>query len=146
MRPFDPYRRFCFSVEIDGLPVASFQSVTGLDAQIQMTEYREGTDPNFVRKIPGMARFESNIVLSRGFTQANSFFWSWFEDLQQGIVNRVDGSIILCDEARVDRIRWEFEAGWLCMLAGAELDASSNEVAVQRAEICYERLSANFLG
>ena len=146
MRPHDPYRLYCFSVEIDGLPVASFQSVSGLDTQIQMTEYREGTDPSFVRKIPGMARFESNIVLSRGFTQANSFFWNWFEDLQQGIVNRVDGSIILCDEARVDRIRWEFEAGWLCMLSGAELDASSNEVAVQRAEICYERLSANFLG
>lgn len=146
MRPNDPLRQYRFRLEIDGIDVAAFQSVTGLDVQIQMAEYREGTDKGGVRKLPAFPRFESNLVLSRGQTQVNSAFWIWFRDLSQGKIERRDGSVVLCDEAGTDRIRWDWEAGWLCKLTGAELDAASNEVAVQRAEICYERLSATYLG
>lgn len=145
MRPNDPWKQYCFRVEIDAIPVAAFQSVTGLDVQIQMTEYREGTDRGGVRKLHGFPRFENNIVLSRGQTAQNSAFWDWFRELESGIINRQNGSVILCDEAGTDRIRWDWEAGWLCNLTGAELDAGSNEVAVQRAEICVERIIGNYL-
>ena len=40
----DPYRSFNFRVEIDGLTVGSFRECTGLGADGNVVEYREGTD------------------------------------------------------------------------------------------------------
>ena len=71
-----------FRVEIDDIPVAAFQSVSGLDVKIQMAEYREGTDRGGVRKLPSFPRYESNIVLTRGQTSVNGLFWTWYQDQQ----------------------------------------------------------------
>ena len=93
MRTDDPYRQYCFHVEIDDVSVAAFQSVSGLDVEVQMTEYREGTDKGGVRKLPAFPRFGNNLVLSRGQTQVNSVFWDWFRQLSQGEIIRRDGSV-----------------------------------------------------
>ncbi len=53
----DPYRGFNFMVEIDGITQAGFQEVSGLDASTDSVDYREGTDPNHVRKLPGLNKY-----------------------------------------------------------------------------------------
>jgi phage tail-like protein len=65
----DPFRGFNFRVEIEGLPVAAFTEVTGLTAEGDPVDYREGTDPtNNVRKLVGLRKY-SNLMFKRGYTQ-----------------------------------------------------------------------------
>ena len=59
----DPYRSFNFQLEIDNIPTGAFSECSGLTAEGDAVDYREGTDlqPN-VRKLVGLRKF-SNIVL-----------------------------------------------------------------------------------
>ena len=49
----DPYKGFRFIVEIAGIQQAGFTECSGLGSQIEVVEYREGTEPNQTRKLPG---------------------------------------------------------------------------------------------
>jgi phage tail-like protein len=68
----DPYRSFNFEVVIDGEPVGSFSEASGLVADGDTTDYREGTDPeNSVRKLTGLRKYP-NITLRRGYTRSTA--------------------------------------------------------------------------
>jgi phage tail-like protein len=69
----DPYRGYNFLVEIDGITQAGFQEVSGLDASTDAIEYREGNDPNHVRKLPGLNKY-SAISLKRGITDSGELW------------------------------------------------------------------------
>ena len=58
----DPYKGFRFRVEIDGIQQAGFQECTGLGSHVDVSEYREGGDPNTVRKLPAKITYP-DIVL-----------------------------------------------------------------------------------
>ena len=70
------FRAFQFQVEIDGISQARFQEVGGLDATIDVVEYREGGDLLGTRKLPGQTK-HSNLSLKRGYT-ADTQLWKWF--------------------------------------------------------------------
>jgi phage tail-like protein len=64
----DPYRSFNFRVDIDGLESAAFSEVSGLTAEGDSVDYREGTDAtNTVRKLIGLRKF-GTLTLKRGYT------------------------------------------------------------------------------
>ena len=75
----DPYGRFNFLVEIDGVTVAGFSEASGLTTDSNVMEYRNGDENNHgvstVRKLPGLVKF-NNIVLKRGVT-ADQSLWNW---------------------------------------------------------------------
>ena len=51
----DPYRSFNFQLEIDGVPLGAFAEASGLTAEGDAVDYREGTDKqNNVRKLVGL--------------------------------------------------------------------------------------------
>ena len=58
-----------------------------------------------------------------------------------GRIFRVDGSIILLNEAREEVMRWKFSRGWPCKWSGLGLNAKTSEVARETLEICHEGLS-----
>ena len=41
----DPFKNYSFLVEIDGIASSAFKSVSGLAAEAEVIEYREGSDP-----------------------------------------------------------------------------------------------------
>jgi len=136
----DPFRGFNFRVEIDGLPVAGFTEVSGLTADGDATDYREGTDPlNSVRKLAGLRKYMP-IVATRGITQDDTL-WKWYERIANGIEDRRHGSVILMNEAHQDVVRWNFENGYINKLEGPGLKASDNAVAIERMEVVHERLT-----
>ena len=71
----DPYPAYNFEVIVagisdDGASVrGSFSEVSGLGAEITTIEYRTGSEPNRVRKLPGLNKF-TNIILKRGIIGA----------------------------------------------------------------------------
>ena len=133
----DPYRGFNFRLEIDGLTVAAFSEASGLIAEGDPVDYREGADMvNSVRKLSGLRKYQ-NIILKRGYTQNNEL-WAWYRNIANGTPDRRDGSVVLMDEAHQDVLRWNFRNAWLNKVEGPHLNATGNEVAMESIELCHE--------
>ncbi len=133
----DPLPGFNFRVEIDGIAIASFAEVTGLESETAVVEYRTG-DSRVTRKLPGLTKY-ANIVLKRGMT-LDLALWQWRKSVVEGRAERKNGSIVLSDEAGKDMLRFNFFEGWPCKWEGPALNAKTSEVAIELLEIATEGL------
>jgi phage tail-like protein len=138
----DPYLNGNFLVQIDGITSASFSEVSGLEADIEVIEYRSGDAKQAaVQKLPGLHKF-TNITLKRGLVQDLSL-WNWMQTVLNGTVQRANVSIILLDRTENPVWRWNLTNAWPCKWSGPVLKAESDEVALETLEICYENLTAS---
>jgi phage tail-like protein len=135
----DPYRGFNFLVEMDGITQAGFQEVSGLDATTAAVDYRQGDDPNHVRKLAGGLNTYSPITLKRGITDSDEL-WKWRQTVIDGKTERKNGSIVLRDETGAEKLRWNFSEAWPSKWTGPSLNATSTAVAVESLEITHEEL------
>ncbi len=135
--PQNPYGQFNFLIEIDNVAHAGFVEASGLVTEDNVIEYREGIDPPRMRKMPGLSKF-SNIVLNRGVVSPE--LWGWRKTTLDGQTERRNGSIVLMDENQQEVMRWNFFEGWICKWEGPTLNSTTNEVATESIEICYENL------
>ena len=134
----DPYRGYNFLVEIDGISQAGFQEASGLDSSTPAIDYREGGDPNHLRKIPGMNQFTA-ISLKRGMTDSDEL-WKWRQTVVDGKTQRRNGSIVLLDDTGTEKVRWNFREGWPTKWTGPSFNATGNEIAIETLEIAHEGL------
>jgi phage tail-like protein len=136
----DPFRSFNFKVEFDGLTIGSFRECSGLTADGNSVDYREGTDfPRHVRKLVGLQTY-SNITLKKGYT-TNTELWDWYTNIVNGVPDRRNGSIILMDEARKPVMRWSVENAWIKKIEAPSFNATASEVAVESVELVHEMLT-----
>ena len=136
----DPFPRYNFLVEIEGIARAGFMTVSGLEEESEVREYREGGDNSTVRKLAGLNSY-SPIVLEVGSTFDTSL-WDWRQKVKregaQG--NRKSISIIQQNEMREEVKRWQIFDAWPSKFTAPELDASSSDNAVESVEIQHEGL------
>ena len=132
----DPYVAFNYLIEIGGIRVGGFNEVSGLDAEIEPVDYRNGDEDFVARKLPGLKKFP-NIVLKRGIIGDLDAF-QWFQLGALGTVDRREGAVIMRDEERNEVMRWKFVRGWACKYTGPSLKADSSAVAIESIEICHE--------
>ncbi|HVN25873.1 MAG TPA: phage tail protein [Syntrophorhabdales bacterium] len=136
----DPYKACNFRVEIDGLTTGSFSECSGLTAEIEVIDYREGADKALnVRKLPGLRKY-SNITLKRGYTN-NTELWDWYRNIVQGKADRRNGAIILLDDEHNDVMRWSIKNALIKKIEGPSLKADGNEVAIESVELAHEGLT-----
>jgi phage tail-like protein len=135
----DPYRGFNFRVEIDGIQQAGFQEVSGLDSSTSSVDYREGTDPKHVRKLPALNAV-SAISPKRGITDSDEL-WKWRQTVIDGKAERKNGSIVLMDTTGAEKLRWNFSNAWPSKWTGPAFNATSTAVAVETLEITHEELA-----
>ena len=137
----DPFRGHNFLVEIDGITEAGFQECSGLDSSTDAVDYREGSDPSHVRKLMGLNKF-SAITLKRGVTDSQAL-WNWRQNVLDGKPDeetRKNVSIVLLNEARQEKWRWNLRRAWPSKYTGPTLNATSNDVAVEALEITHEEV------
>jgi len=134
----DPYRGYNFLVEIDGITQAGFQEVSGLDASTDPIDYREGNDPNHVRKLPGLNKYTA-ITLKRGITDSDEL-WKWYQTVAAGKAERKNGSIVLLDDTGQERLRWNFANAWPSKWGGPSFNSTGNAIAVETLEITHEEV------
>ncbi len=137
----DPYVAFNYLIEIGGIRVGGFNEVSGLDAEIEPVDYRNGDEDFVARKLPGLKKFP-NIVLKRGIIGDLDAF-QWFQAGALGTVDRREGAVVLRDEERNEVMRWKFVRGWACKYSGPSLKADSSAVAIETIEICHEGLQVS---
>ena len=134
----DPFRGFNFRVEIDGVTSAGFQEASGLDVNTEATDYREGTDPNHVRKLTGLNSY-SPIMLKRGITDSVEL-WEWKQTVTSGRTQRRNVSIVLADETGQEQIRWNVRRAWPSKWTGPSFSSTSNDIAIEELELTHEEL------
>jgi phage tail-like protein len=159
----NPYSAFNFEVIVtravgsilsvnDNL--GSFMEVSGLDGENTPIEYREGTDQAgatgaFVRKMPGMERYP-NITMRRGISGGIQL-WTWRKHIRDTAHTAAspanplaevatDLKVILHNENHDPVFTWILKDAWLSKLSGPSLNAKSNEIAIESAEIVCQRI------
>jgi phage tail-like protein len=135
----DPYRGFNFLVEIDGITQGGFQEVSGLDSTTASVDYREGTDPNHVRKLSGGLNTFTAVSLKRGITDSDEL-WKWRQTVVDGKMQRRNGSIVLLDETGAEKIRWNFINAWPSKWTGPSFNSTSTAVAIETLELTHEEI------
>ena len=136
----DPYRGFNFNLVIDGVARGAFSEVSGLTAEGDAVDYREGSDvQQNVRKLPGLRKY-TNLTLKRGYTKDGSL-WAWYTNIMNGQPDRRNVTIVLLNEARAEVMRWHAENAWINKIEGPSLKASGNEVAMESMELVHEGLT-----
>ncbi|MDF2720871.1 MAG: phage tail protein [Paenibacillus sp.] len=141
-RPRDATGAFRFKVEIDGLLVAGFSDVTGMQSEIELQEIPEGGVNTYKHMVPKATKLP-RIVLKRGITQSSEL-WDWYESALGGKITRKSGSIILLNTLGKELCRWNFFEAYPVKWAGPDLSASSVNVAVEAIEIVHNGLKTIF--
>ena len=134
----DPFRNFKFRVEIDGVAEAAFSEVAIGDTSTEAIDYREGTEPNHVRKLTGLTKY-GNITLKRGVTDSQ-LIYQWHKDIVDGKIGekRKTITIVVIDEAGKDKARFVVSECWPTKYDPSDLNAKGNEVIIELLELANE--------
>jgi phage tail-like protein len=135
----DPYLSFKFKVEIKGVIEAGFSEVTGLQAEIETEEHREGGVNDYVRKMPKVNKYP-NLIFKRGITDSD-VLWKWYQDAVNGKIKRTTGSIILCDYNGNEKWRWGFKEAFPVKWAGPDFKSDGSVVAIETLELVHHGIN-----
>jgi phage tail-like protein len=135
----DPTLSFNFAVEIDSVFAAGFNEASGLQAEIEVQEYREGGVNEYIHKRAGPARYPSNLILKKGITDSAEL-WSWYCNVLQGQIERKSLAVVLMDSTGAEKRRWTFQNAYPVKWAGPDFKAQSSEVAIESMELAHEGL------
>jgi phage tail-like protein len=135
-RATDPFASFNFKLEIEGITVAGFSEVTGLNQESNVIDYREGQEGITPRKLPGLNKF-GNITLKRGISPDLSVY-NWRKTVTDGDIERRNASIVLHNEKHEEVVRWNLVNAWVSKYVGPDLKANANEVAIETVELTHE--------
>ncbi|MAU12353.1 MAG: phage tail protein [Anaerolineaceae bacterium] len=133
----DPFPAFNYEVTIGSMKFGCSE-IAGLDRTIAPIEYRNGDEPNTVRKLVGLTSY-SNITFKRGYTK-DLALWTWHDRVREGDIQRESGSITLLNEAHEPVLTWNFDNAWPTKISGPSLNAKNNEVALESLELVVESL------
>jgi phage tail-like protein len=133
----DPYRAFRFLVEIHGLRVGGFQSVSGLERDTKIETYREGGVNDHEVQHAGVTTYPP-LRLKRGL--ADPALWAWHQSVILGRIQRLVMSVVLLDETRIEAWRWIFVDAYPAKWTGPELDATQSVVATETVEFVHHGL------
>jgi phage tail-like protein len=118
---------------------AGFSECSGLDATVEIMDYREGGVNDYVHRFATRASY-SNLTLKHGLISLDDDLWSWHYDWVQGVGTRKDGLVFLLDDSQTPAKVWRFKSGIPTKWVGPALNASQSTVAVESLEIAHEGL------
>lgn len=149
-----PMTKMNFLVSVPELSgsMAAFSEVSGIDATVDVVEFRQGNSHSLSPvKIPGLVK-HGNITLKMGYTIGNGFK-KWIQECvssTRGAMPRKQIIIELLDirggapnsayEAVKGPVYWTLKEAWVTKYTGPDLNASASEVAIETVELAYEEL------
>lgn len=150
----DPFQGFQFRVTIEGFGgEVGFSTVSGLNEETDIVDYREGDDPPRMRKLRGMTSF-GNVTLSRGI-DPNSIFREWrdlvLNSQQDHLIGapiediRRDVTIRLRDAEGDDVYEWILVDAWPAVRNVDDLDAAASDVLVESIELTHHGIKEALL-
>ena len=127
-----------FAVEMDSVIVANFQECTGLSVEVQVLEYPEGGNNEYVHRLPGAMKYP-NITLKRGLTD-NPQFLQWRPTIADGkiVVKRKNLSIKVFNHAGETIKQWDVTEAYPVKWSGPDLRAGSMDFVLETVELAHK--------
>ena len=132
----DPLQMFRFRVSMPGLPAGmGFQKVSGLSREIGVVEYDDG-GYSHTHKLTGKEQ-GGEVTLEKGmFANAD------LEDIYKRSLNNPDyrTTVIIEHLDKFGKVArsWTLAEAWVSKWEGSELDATSEDVAIESITIQFE--------
>lgn len=123
-----------------------FQSVSGLQAQIETESIKEGGQNNFEHVVPTRRKF-SDLILKRGVvTSQNSDIVRWFNTAFDGMaagrsVEPLNLQVVLLNDQHAPLIVWDVIHAWPKSWKYSDLDAEKGELLIETLELNYNRFT-----
>jgi phage tail-like protein len=135
-----PLPKFYFSVEVEGGMTASFQEVSGLDAEVDVYEYRHGDSKEFTKiKMPGLKKY-SDVTLKKGHFTGDIQFFEWFNKNQLNTIERKGVTIKLLNESGGTEIVWTLRNAFPKSVKSTDLNSGSSDAAIEQLVLVHEGL------
>jgi phage tail-like protein len=122
-----------FTAEALGLTLGTFGAIRGLEATVEVLEYREGGINDIVYRLPGQLTYP-NLVLSNGLT--TRAVEEWFSKTRLGAA-RHDLTVTFLDNDGEAVRAWSFAAAYPVRWTGPVLSAGGTEVAGEELEVAH---------
>jgi phage tail-like protein len=121
------------------MPMAGFQEVSGLSAQLEVLSHAEGGENDHVHQLP-VRHSWGRISLKRGITN-DIRLWLWYQaGLFQSLGARRDGAVTLLAEDGTPAMAWLFRGGLAAKWEGPVLNAGQSAISIEAMEIAHEGL------
>lgn len=130
-----------FGLEIDGDTKGVFKKCTGISTKNEIiTEQKAKNGKTIVQKQPGLLSV-GDITLERGYTE-NMDLFDWRQLIVDGKIadNRKNCTIVLYNHADERVGEFFLEECWPSELKGPDMDASSNDIAIESVTLAVERI------
>ena len=131
----DPLQKFKFRVTIPGIPSQiGFQKVSGLSKEVNVVEYDESAF-EYTHELPGKTKF-GEVTMERGMFSDSSML-----DQMKVIQNpdyRTTMIVQLMDRFGNVQRTWKLAEAWISKWEGSDLDATSDDVAIETITVQYE--------
>jgi phage tail-like protein len=122
-----------FTAEVLGLTLGTFGTLRGLEAQVDVLEYREGGINDIVYRLPGQMTYP-NLVLSNGLTSQTVS--DWFDKTRLGAERHTMTVTFLDNDGTAIRA-WSFAEAFPIRWTGPVLSAGGSEVAGEELEVAH---------
>lgn len=137
----DPYAGFNFRMEIDGIEVAGFKEISGLEMTTEVIEYAEGEEINAkIKKIPGRTKF-GEVTCKRGIVEGTEL-WEWCDSINDypREIERKSITINLLDNEGEPQKTYTLFETWPSKYATGTLDAGSDDLAIEEIVFVFENM------
>lgn len=134
----DPLQKFMFRVTIPGLPTGiGFQKVGGLSREVGVIEYLEGLY-EYTHKLPGREKV-GEVTLERGAYASKELETLYKSILGKSSAKRVTVVIEILNRFGDTKRKFTLEDAWVSKWEGPDLDATSDDVAIEKMTLQFER-------
>lgn len=142
--PRSYHKKFNFSIEIEGVDIAWFESCSALEEEVGVVEQHEGGDPGPADQSPGKRKI-TPVTLSVGVTENTELYDWWLQ-----VVDASSGkgapdeqykkkvAIVQRDRDGSELKRWTLFKAWPSKHVGGEWDAKSEENVTESVTLVYK--------
>ena len=139
-----PFKKYNYSVQVDGRSIGGFQEITAPDVTSDPIEYRAGYAP-----VGGVGRTDGqpsslnrygNVTLKRG-TASSLDFYNWFKEIESGKIVRKNVTISLVDDAGTEVAKWTLESAWPTKFVAPDFNVTNAENEIELIELVHEGIA-----
>jgi phage tail-like protein len=134
----DPYLAHPFALELGSVQVAMFGEISGLQAQSEVFEYKEGGVNTYSHKFPGRTTYP-NVTLKWGSTGEQTL-WDWYHTIIQSTKpasHKKAISIIQFDATLQEVRRWNLRDAFPVKWVGPNFNSAQSQISIESLELAY---------
>ena len=124
-----------FSFEIDGVLVAGVHTVTGLQSETELVEYKDG-ESGVMQTRPGNHK-PGKMTVTKDWSNTSEWF-KWRKAVLDGKVDRRSISVIFHNDAGEESGRMNFFNCWPAVWYGPDLNAKTSGHSTEKMDISWE--------